>query len=186
MKIWVNGYEWAKQQARKPGSASPSCPTDSPPPRMRRCCRRSATRCNPARSRCSSSAGWPGSRCRSGPADQRAGTGGSCSMAQVEVSARSCSTHPATPAPSSTPWSPTTSTSADRTPSRSSSTGGSALTPPQVQDENRHPRHRGHRQRLLQALPDQAIPERPARLAVCSKQRNPAQLSHAVNIAGMR
>src|SRR5947207_2743714 len=26
MKIWVNGHEWAKQQARRSGSLSPSCP----------------------------------------------------------------------------------------------------------------------------------------------------------------
>ena len=31
VKVWVNGHEWAKRQATRPGSASPSCPTGSPP-----------------------------------------------------------------------------------------------------------------------------------------------------------
>ena len=31
MKVWVNGHEWAKRQATRPGSASPRCPTGSPP-----------------------------------------------------------------------------------------------------------------------------------------------------------
>ena len=36
MKIWVNGHEWAKRQAAKPGSGSPRCPTASPPATTRR------------------------------------------------------------------------------------------------------------------------------------------------------
>jgi len=64
MKIWVNGHEWAKQQARKAGLGFTELPAGSPPPMTRRCCRRSATRCSPARSTCSSSDGCPGCRCR--------------------------------------------------------------------------------------------------------------------------
>ena len=86
MKVWVNGHEWAKQQARKPGSGSPSCPTGSPPPTTRPLCRGSATRCSPAPSTCSSSAGWPGCRCRSPPPTSEAGYWWELSMAQVEVS----------------------------------------------------------------------------------------------------
>ena len=64
VKVWVNGHEWAKQQCRKAASRSPSCPTGSPPVMIRPRCRRSATRCSPAPSRCSSSGGCTGSRCR--------------------------------------------------------------------------------------------------------------------------
>ena len=73
LKIWVNGHEWAKQQAARPGSASPSCPTALPPATIPPCSRGSATCCSPAPSRCSSSAGCRGSRCRSAAADQQAG-----------------------------------------------------------------------------------------------------------------
>ena len=64
MKIWVNGHEWAKQQARKIGlgftelSNGFACAMTPP------CCSGSATRCSPAPSACSSSAGCPGCRCR--------------------------------------------------------------------------------------------------------------------------
>ena len=44
--------------------ASPSCPTGSPLARIPMRCRRSATDCGRAPSRCSSNAGWPGCRCR--------------------------------------------------------------------------------------------------------------------------
>ena len=64
VKIWVNGHEWAKQQAASSAWASPSCPTGSPPATTRPYCSRSATRCSPAPSRCSSSGGCTGSRCR--------------------------------------------------------------------------------------------------------------------------
>ena len=42
---------------------SPSCPTVSPPATIRPGCRPSATGSAPARYRCGSSGGWPGSRC---------------------------------------------------------------------------------------------------------------------------
>ena len=64
VKVWVNGHEWAKQQARNAGSCSPSCPMGSPPAMTLPSCRGSVTRCSPARSACSSSAGCTGCRFR--------------------------------------------------------------------------------------------------------------------------
>ena len=43
IKVWVNGHEWAKRQADRPGSGSPSCPTGSPPAMIPPRCRRSVT-----------------------------------------------------------------------------------------------------------------------------------------------
>ena len=87
VKIWVNGHEWAKQQARKAGlrlhrAVQRLCLLRGSRP----CCSGSATRCSRAPSRCSSSGGCTGCRCRSAPADQQAGYWWECSMAQVEVS----------------------------------------------------------------------------------------------------
>ena len=94
VKIWVNGHEWAKQQCRKPGSASPNCPTGSPPAKIPLCSRGSATCCSPAPSKCSSSAGFRGSRCRSARPTSRAGTGGS-----VDGPGRGVPHHRVQPAP---------------------------------------------------------------------------------------
>ena len=59
-----------------PGSASPSCPTGSPPAIIRSRCRRSATDCSPAPSRCSRSGGCTASRCPSARLTSGPGTGG--------------------------------------------------------------------------------------------------------------
>jgi hypothetical protein len=103
MKIWLNGHEWAKQQCRKAGlgftelsNGFASC--EDPP-----CSRGSATCCSPAPSRCSSSAGFRGSRCRSARQTSRAGTGGSCRWPRSRYPARSCSPSRAMPGASSTP-----------------------------------------------------------------------------------
>src|ERR1700677_4436593 len=61
-KIWVNGHEWAKRQALKAGIGFTSLSTGSPPARARLPCRRSATGCSRAPSRCSPSGGWPACR----------------------------------------------------------------------------------------------------------------------------
>ena len=71
VKIWVNGHEWAKQQARKLGlgftELSNGFASCDDPALLQRIC----DACSPAPSRCSSSGGCTGSRCRLAPADQR-------------------------------------------------------------------------------------------------------------------
>src|SRR5262249_17927248 len=129
VKIWVNGHEWAKQQARKVGLGFTELPAALPPATILPCCRGSATRCSPARSTCSSSGGCTGCRCRSAPPTSRSATGGDARWPRSRCPAPSCSPSRAMPGRSSTPWSPTTSTSAARTPWRSSSTGKSGPTP---------------------------------------------------------
>jgi hypothetical protein len=57
VKVWLNGHEWAKQQARRAGSGSASCPTGSPPVMTRPGCRRSVTGSARHRSRDCSTAG---------------------------------------------------------------------------------------------------------------------------------
>ena len=47
IKVWLNGHEWAKRQATRPGSGSASCPTGSPPVRIPPRCRPSATGSGP-------------------------------------------------------------------------------------------------------------------------------------------
>ena len=130
VKIWVNGHEWAKQQARKAGlpftelsNGFRLLPGSLP------CSSGSATRCSPARSACSSSGGCTGCRCRSAPPISRRATGGSARWPRSRSPAPSCSPSRATPGPSSTPWSPTTWTWAARIPLRSSSTGRSGPAP---------------------------------------------------------
>jgi hypothetical protein len=129
VKVWVNGHEWAKQQARKVGLGFTELPAGSPPPRTRRCSSGSATRCSPAPSTCSSSGGCTGCRSRLAPKTGMPGIGGNARWPWSRCPAPSCSPPPGMPGPSSTPWSPTTSTSAGPTPSRSSSTGRSAPPP---------------------------------------------------------
>ena len=64
VKIWVNGHEWAKQQARKLGlgftELSNGFAACDDPAALQAICDRLV----PARSRCSSSGGCTGSRCR--------------------------------------------------------------------------------------------------------------------------
>ena len=100
-----------------------------------------------------------------GPADQQAGYWWECSMAQVEVSRTIVFTAPRHARYSSTPWSPTTWTSAARNPRDHLRPAGPVQHRRRVQDQCDHPRHRGHHERLLQALADQAIPERRPRPA---------------------
>ena len=85
-------------------------------------------RCSPAPSRCSSSAGYRGCRCRSNWLTRRPGTGGSCRWPRSRCPAPSCSPSPAMPGGSSRRWSPAILISAARTPWRSSLTGRSAKT----------------------------------------------------------
>ena len=74
-KIWVNGHEWAKQQAAQAGIAFTELPAGSLPARTRPLCRRSATGCSRAPSRCSPSGGCTASRCPSAWPTSGPGTG---------------------------------------------------------------------------------------------------------------
>jgi len=59
VKAWVNGHEWAKQQARKLGLGFTELPAASPRARTPRCCSGSATASAPGTCRPGSSGGWP-------------------------------------------------------------------------------------------------------------------------------
>ena len=164
MKMWVNGHEWAKQQARKIGfsfielsNGFGAC--EEPAVLQRICDALQHCTINVFFQRWLSRLPLP-----LGAADQRARYWWSCRWRRSRCPAPSCSPSPATPRRFSMRWSPTTLTWAARTPSRSSSVGGSspASKAPsrQVQDQGHHQGHQGHHQRLLPPLPDQAIPQR--------------------------
>ena len=84
-KVWLNGHEWAKRQARQEGSASPRWPTASRRVRTPSPSRPSATGSGPSTSRGSSTDGPRSSRHRS-PTPTAAGYFWELSMRQVEVS----------------------------------------------------------------------------------------------------
>ena len=129
VKIWVNGHEWAKQQARKAGlrftELSNGFASCEDPALLQRIC----------------DALQPGTisvffqhwlhrlPLPLGPADQDAGYWWECSMAQVEVSRTIVFTQPRYARVFFDAWSPTTWTSAARTLLRSSSTGRSGPAP---------------------------------------------------------
>jgi hypothetical protein len=173
-KIWINGHEWAKRQAPKAGiqftqvsNGFTAC--DDP-----RRCRTSATGSAPVPSRCSSSGGCPASHCRwAGPIVSTA-TGGKPRCAKSRSPGPSSSTHPATPADCS---------STHRRQPRPGPTPQrrNHRRPP---DTPRHHRHLPHRdrppgqrrsdpQRVLPALPDQAVPERRPRHAHRNRHQPP-------------
>ena len=129
VKIWVNGHEWAKRQARKVGLgftelSNGFAAADDPALLQRICDALQPGTINVFFQRWLHRLPLPLS-----PADQQAGYWWECSMAQVEVSRTIVFTPPAMPGDSSAPWSPTTWTSAARTPSRSSSIGRSGPAP---------------------------------------------------------
>src|SRR6266404_6312107 len=129
-KIWVNGHEWAKRQAIKAGIGFTSCPTGSRPATTRPRCRRSATGCSPAPSRCSPSGGCTACRCPWALPATTPATGGSARCGRSRSRGPWSSTSPAGTGRFSRRSSATTSTSAGRRTWRSSSAGGSAATPP--------------------------------------------------------
>src|ERR1051326_2312759 len=94
--------------------------------------------------------------------DRDAGYWRETSMRQVEISRTIAFDARGTPTGSSRPWSPTTSTSAPRTTSRSSSAAGSARDTRGTFRTATGPlrQRRRHRECVLQALADQAIPQR--------------------------
>ena len=96
-KIWVNGHEWAKRQAAQAGIAFTELPAGSLPARTRPLCRRSATGCSRAPSRCSPSGGSTASRCPSAQLISGTGTGGRSPCARSRCPARWCPARPAGP-----------------------------------------------------------------------------------------
>ena len=102
-KIWVNGHERAKQQAAQAGIAFTELPAGSRPARTQTRCRRSATGCSPAPSRCLPSGGCTGSRCRSAQLISEPGTGRRSPCAKSKCPAPLCSMLPAGPGHSSRP-----------------------------------------------------------------------------------
>ena len=161
MKIWVNGHEWAKQQARKLGlgftELSNGFAACDDAALLQRIC----------------DALQPGTievffqrwlhrlPLPLGPGDQEAGWWWECSMAQVEVSRTIVFTQPryaraffdALVTDNLDLGRPDTMEIIFDRQIREG-------TVQRLQDQGHHPRHRGDHQRLLQALADQAIPER--------------------------
>jgi hypothetical protein len=161
MKIWVNGHEWAKQQARKLGlpftelsNGFASC--DDPALLQRICDALQPGTIEVFFQRWLHRLPLP-----LAAADRDAGWWWECSMAQVEVSRTIVFTQPRYARGF-------LRRAGHRQPrSRPPRHHRDHLRPPgprghrqRVQDQGDQPRHRGHRQRLLQALPDQAVPER--------------------------
>ena len=151
VKIWVNGHEWAKQQARKAGlpftELSNGFASCQDPDLLQRIC----------------DVLQPGTisvffqrwlhrlPLPLAPPISRRATGGSAHGPGRGLPHHRV--HPAALRPAFfDALSPTTWTSAARTLLRSSSTGRSVQHRRRVPDQCDHPRHRGHHQRLLQAL----------------------------------
>ena len=117
-KIWINGHEWAKRQATHAGIgftelSNGFAATDDPAGLQAIC-----DRLGPATIEAFAERWFAVLPLPLTPHDQAAATGGRSPCARSRSRARSCSPNRATPAGSSRPWSPTTSTSA--APSRSS------------------------------------------------------------------
>ena len=163
----------------KPGSGSPSCPTGSPPATTRPRCRPSVTGSVRAPSRCSSSAGCHRLPLPLTAADRDAGYWWELSHARrSRPPAPSCFDAPrhargffeALVADNLDIGRP----DHDRDDLRRQIRGGGRATEAATFKTTRgHPRHRGHRQRLLQALPHQAVPQRRPRPADRDRDQHP-------------
>ena len=101
VKVWINGHEWAKRQAAAAGigftALSNGFASCEDPDALQQICYCLA----PARCRCGSSGGWPGSRSRSPAPTATPGTGGSCRCGRWRPPAPWSSTRMSTPARSS-------------------------------------------------------------------------------------
>jgi hypothetical protein len=106
VKAWVNGHEWAKRQAAAAGIGFTALSNGSPPAMTQPGCRPSATGSAPARCRCGSSGGWPGSRSRSMTPTGTPGAGGSCPCGRSRPPAPWSSTSTVMPVRSSRRWRP--------------------------------------------------------------------------------
>ena len=94
IKVWVNGHEWAKRQAAQAGigftELSNGFAACEDPETLQGIC----DRLGPGTSTCSSSAGWPGCRCRSPRPTATPATGGSCRWRRSRCPAPWCSRQP--------------------------------------------------------------------------------------------
>jgi hypothetical protein len=174
MKIWVNGTSGPSGRPPRPASASPSCPTISPRAAILWGCRRSATGSGPGTIGVFAEGWWSilplplplplpltehdrAAGYWLGVVDAAGGdlahAGARCSPARSRVLRGSGNRQPRHRPPG-----------ADRA---DLPAGPAAGTPGgrSVQDQGRHLRHRGQRQRLLPALPHQAVLEGRARCA---------------------
>jgi hypothetical protein len=113
-KIWINGHEWAKRQATHAGIEFTELPngfaTTDDPIRLQAIC----DLLGPDEITTFTDHWFTVLPVPLTAADQASGYWWELSMRQVEVSRTSCSPSRGTPAGSSKPWSPTTSTSAPR------------------------------------------------------------------------
>ena len=170
------GMSGPSARRRGPGSGSPRWPTASAHATTRPGCRRSATSSAPIRSPCSRNAGGRGSRCPSRRRTGRRAIGGSSRCARSRPPARSSSTPPPRPGVLRRP--------AARQPRpRPAQPGRAHLRPHDpprhpgnVRHHSRHPRRRRHHQRLIQALPDQAVLQGRPRPAHRDRGQQPERL----------
>ena len=177
IKVWVNGHEWAKRQAAQAGIgftelSNGFAATDDPAALQAICDRLGPGTINVFFQRWLARLPLPFT-----PRDRDAGYWWELSMAQVETSRTLVLTQPryargffeALVADNLDLGRPDTiEIIFDR-----QIRGGKTSHRRRVQDEGDHPRHRGNRQRLLQALPDQAIPQRRARPADRNRDQRP-------------
>ena len=165
VKIWVNGHEWAKQQARKIGLAftelSNGFASCEDPGLLQRIC----DVLQPGTIEVFFQRWLHRLPLPLGPADQQAGYWWECSMAQVEVSRTIVFTQPRY-ARAFFDALVTDNLDLGRPDTieiifdRQVRGGKQRAHPGHLQDQGDHPRHPGHRQCLLQALTDQAVPQR--------------------------
>ena len=155
-KVWLNGHEWAKRQADQAGveytalsNRFAACPQPERLPAI--CDSFGPQQVQWFFDRWITAIPTPFTK-----ADRDAGYWWELSMRQVEVSRTLVFDGRAAPAPSSKHWSPTTSASAGPSRSPWCSPARSGTTVPHARLERRH---RRQDRLLLQALPDQALPQ---------------------------
>ena len=165
VKVWVNGHEWAKQQARKIGFAFTElsngfASAEDPAVLQKICDALQPGTINVFFERWLSRLPLP-----LGAADHDAGYWWELSMAQVEVSRTIVFTQPRY-ARAFFEALITDNLDLGRPDTVEIIFGAAhrkwpaARHPGDVQDQGHHPGHRGHHQRLLPPLPDQAVPQR--------------------------
>ena len=179
VKVWVNGHEWAKQQARKLGlgftELSNGFAACDDPALLQRIC----DSLQPGTIEVFFQRWLHRLPLPLGPADRQAGYWWECSMAQVEVSRTIVFSAPryaraffdALVTDNLDPGRPETLEIIFNRQVRKD-------TRQRVQDQGDHPRHRGHHECLLQSLQDQAVPERQPRAA--DRDRHQRRLRHRV------
>ena len=162
MKIWVNGHEWAKRQAAKAGIGFTELSNGFATALIPWRCRRSATGSGPGAIEVFAERWWSILPLPLTEHDRAAGYWWELSMRQVEISRtlvfdaprRARAFFEALVADNLDIGRPD-SDRADLRRGQHPRRHGRR----RVQDQDRHLRHRGHRQRLLPALPHQAVPQ---------------------------